>query len=90
MVSWAKANLFDASDDPITANNSPTQVPMFAPRTIAIAAGKVIKLLMPRDITKAARAALLWNAAVTSIPAINPYSGNCPKVNKKSLKPGSL
>jgi hypothetical protein len=59
IVSWVKANLLDESDDPMAASIPVMHVPTLAPRIIATAAFKVIRLLIPRDITKPIIAELL-------------------------------
>jgi hypothetical protein len=59
IVSWTKASLLDERDDPMAASNPVTHVPTLAPRIIATAAFKVIRLLTPRDITKPIMAELL-------------------------------
>ena len=45
-----------------------THDPMFAPRRMAMAASKVIKLFIPRDITNPIKAVLLLKMPVSSCP----------------------
>jgi hypothetical protein len=84
-----KDSLLEERDDPRAASIPVMHDPILAPRMIAMAASKLIKSFIPRDITNPIKAVLLLKILVTITPPSNPDRGNCPRLYRKSFRAGS-